>query len=79
MQISVATYVSDRPIFVQNAQSHPCDLGWLIRPFYFVGVFDLSQSLLDFPRNPPDDTGLVRFGRCCHLSPARHWHWDGVR
>ena len=50
-------------IFVQNAQSHPCDLGWLIRPFYFVGVFDLSHSLLDFPRNPPDDTGLARFGR----------------
>ena len=79
MQISVATYVSDRPIFVQNAQSHPCDLGWLIRPFYFVGVFDLSQSLLGFPRNPPDDTGLVRFGRQKPIARERHWHWDGGR
>ena len=67
-----------------KAQSHSLrHWEWLIRPFSFGPGFHCRRPRLfgvttHHSRNPPDDTGLVRFGRCFHLLPARHWHWNGA-
>ena len=75
---AAGTHVEDAPHFRQNAQSHPCDLGWLIRPFYFGRIFSLSHSLLNSNAIPQYDTGLVRFVWQKPIARERHWHWDGV-
>ena len=86
MQISVA-HACERPAEFLCKMHKATPLRhreWLIRPFSFGFGFHCRRPHLfgvitNHFRNPPDDTGLARFGRCCHLSPARHWHWDGVR
>ncbi len=86
MQISVA-HARERPADFLCKMHKATPLRhrrWLIRPFSFGFGFHCRRPHLfgvitNHFRNPPDDTGLVRFGRYCHLSPVRHWHWDGVR
>lgn len=79
MQISVA-HSCGRPaeFLCKMHKATPSDIGGgLFARFSSLMVFVVATtSILAYTQTI---LGCFRFGWCCHLLPARHWHWDGVR